>query len=92
MKTLRRKWKILQKCLHLVQIVAGLVASRTAVVSILLGSLVKLWVQRSCKDISPSVKKFDKEGYNLDQIFNFDETSLYWKQMASRACILKEKS
>lgn len=58
------------------QIVAGLVASRTAMVSTLLGSLVKLWVQRSCKDISPSVKKFDKEGYNLDQIFNFDETSL----------------
>lgn len=73
--------KKVQKCLHLVQIVAGLVASRTAMIATIFSSLVKLWVQRSWKDISPVLRNLiDKEVHNLDQVFDFDGTTLCWSK------------
>lgn len=73
------------------QVVAGLLASRTTMLSIVLSFLVKLR-DEDVKDLSPSVKKFDwyRRLYPGSD-FNLDETSLYWKQRLSRAYIWKEE-
>lgn len=78
---LKEIWKILQKCLHLVQVVTGLAASKTAMISTMLNS-GEAESAEVAKTFSIVLRNLiDEEGYTLDQIFNFDETSICWKQI-----------
>lgn len=55
---------------------------------------VKLWVGlgEAGKTFPIVLKMMDKTVSSLDQIFNFDVTSLYRKQMLERTCFIKEKA
>lgn len=74
------------KAFLLVQVVASLVASRITIFSTLLSGEAESKDEETIKTFSFTLSFlsfffFEKEVYTLDQIFNFDETSLYEMRM-----------
>ncbi|XP_042218679.1 tigger transposable element-derived protein 1-like, partial [Homarus americanus] len=75
------------------KIKASCIAGKTLSVSKSLCGKAANADEASARAFPPTVKKFiQEEGYTLDQIFNLDETGLYWKNMPTRTYISKTEA